>query len=101
MYSIPLTINPNQTLNTQIGTNYLTINLRTTKQGLFMDLYLNDKLLFAGRRCCNLMPLIYQKGLIAGNLYFKDLYGNSNPNYEEFNERFILIYDPNYIMYDN
>ena len=42
------------------------------------------------------MPLIQKQKV--GNFYFKDLIGNEDPQYEKFNNRFILVYDSNYMI---
>lgn len=34
--------------------------------------------------------------VISGNFYFYDLYGNSDPQYQEFNSRYRLIYDTDF-----
>lgn len=88
----------NQSLSFDIGDYSFDMNLRTTDVGLFCDLSINDDDIFKGKRCVNLMPLILSKTLLTGNLYFEDRYGNDNPEYNEFNTRFQLIYDDEYII---
>ena len=96
MYQITLKQVPNQYVSFNIGADGYDIQLRTVKGQLYADLYLNGNPLFYGRRCCNLMPLIQNQKV--GNFYFKDLIGNEDPQYEKFNNRFILVYDSNYII---
>jgi hypothetical protein len=90
---INLTNNPNQEFNFDIGQNSLDIRLRTMGDGsVIMDLLINNEPEFYGKRCCDRTPLIINNKL-GGNLYFMDLYGNENPNYKKYNERFLLIFD--------
>ena len=50
---------------------------------------------FYGRRCINRMPLMLSQ-VVSGNFYFYDLYGNSDPEYSGFNNRYQLIYDTDF-----
>ena len=70
----------------------LDIKLRTINNQTYMDLFINGSVEFLGKRCCNNIPLVANNKL-NGNLYFKDLFGNDNPKYTEFNDRFALLYD--------
>lgn len=88
----------NQEISFDIPDGFIDLSLRTAETGLYCDLSLNGKALFYGRRCIDRMPLIISPNLITGNLYFKDLYGNENPHFEEFNTRFILIYHATYTI---
>lgn len=98
IYSITLLNVPNQSLTCNLtnknGTVYICdINLRTlSNKTLSADIAIDGKLLRYGVVCNNKMPLISTNTDI-GNIYFKDMYGNENPYYEKFNERFILVYD--------
>lgn len=51
--------------------------------------------MFYGKKCITNMPLIYNNAL-GGNFYWFDKYGNENPNYANFNDRFLLIFDTEY-----
>ena len=69
------------------------INLRTMPdKSLIMDLIIDDVVQFYGRRCVNRMPLMLSQ-FIGGNFYFYDQYGNSDPEYTGFNDRYVLVYD--------
>ena len=99
--SINLVQTPNQSLTANItdrtGTVHVCdINLRTMADGyLIMDLSIDNAPVFYGRRCINQMPLMLG-GVITGNFYFMDKFGNSDPDYTEFNDRYLLIYDTEY-----
>ena len=41
------------------------------------------------------MPLLLNN-ILGGNLYFKDLYGNKDPEYNQFNERYVFCFDTEY-----
>lgn len=72
------------------------VALRTMADGsLIMDLTIDGEVQFYGRRCINRMPLMLSQ-VISGNFYFYDLYGNSDPEYSEFNSRYQLIYDTDF-----
>lgn len=97
MYEITLLNNvPNQYTSFNIGNDGYDIQLRTIKGSLYADLYKNGQALFYGRRCINKMPLLQDQP--KGNFYFYDKYGNENPTYDGLNDRFILVYDENFIL---
>lgn len=98
--SVRLNNIPNQegSFNITIGNTVLACNfkLRTlTDNSLIMDLIINGKVMFYGKKCITNMPLIYNNAL-GGNFYWFDKYGNENPNYVNFNDRFLLIFDTEY-----
>ena len=97
-YNIQLVQEPNQILSFGIAEGIIRLQLRTTDSGLYADLFLNDKPVFLGKKCCNLMPLVLKQNIITGNLFFKDTIENEDPNYTEFNTRFQLIYDTEYTI---
>lgn len=67
--------------------------LRTMRDGsLIADMSIDGTPDFYGRRCVDRMPLTLNKS-ISGNFYFEDQYGNTDPNYKEYNTRYLLIYD--------
>lgn len=87
---------PNQRLSVNIGQTALDIALRTSKSGrLYADLDVGGTGVFRGRACINKMPLMLNNTL-GGNLYFEDLFGNEDPNYQGFNDRFALYFDDEY-----
>lgn len=68
-------------------------SIRTLPDGnILMDISVNDEVQRQGVICANMMPLV-PTNILNGNLYFRDIYGNENPNYNEYNTRFQLIYD--------
>lgn len=84
-------------LSDDVGNTYIAdIMLRTMADGsLIMDLSIDGEVQFYGRRCIDRMPLLLSH-VIPGNLYFYDKFGNSDPIYSEFNDRYLLVYDTEY-----
>lgn len=72
---------------------------RTLRDGsLVCDISINGEVVQGGRACVDRSPLLlicpFQSGV--GNLYFADKYGNDDPTYTDFNDRFALVYDDQY-----
>lgn len=97
-YLITLLNEPNQRFSANLtddngNANAVDFALRTLPDGnVLMNISVNNKLQRDGVICCNKMPLV-PTNVLNGNIYFEDLYGNENPNYQDFNKRFQLIYD--------
>lgn len=97
-YMINLLQEPNQELTCNCtddnGMSYaLDLKLRTLLDGnLCIDIVVDGETQRLSAICTNDMPLL-PTNIINGNLYFDDIYGTSDPSYEEFNDRFRLIYD--------
>ena len=102
-YVINLNQLPNQGFSTNItdknGTMYsLDIKLRTLRNGLLiMDLAVDGIEQFYGRACVNKIPMLWHNKL-NGNIYFEDQYGIEDPEYRGFNDRFLLIYNDEYVL---
>ncbi len=99
-YEIQINKLPNQTgsfniVNAEGQTLSCRYALRTLTNGLIMNLSINDKIVFNGRRCVDRMPLLLSNKY-KGNLYWEDIYGNDNPNYKLFGVRFKLIFDTDF-----
>lgn len=74
------------------------VKLRTIQDGsLICDMRIDDVDIFYGRRCINRMPLLFDN-VIEGNFYFYDLYENDDPQYTEFNSRWVLVYDTEFSL---
>lgn len=98
IYYINLLQEPNQklscNLNDDEGNYYaVDISLRTLDDGnLIADITIDGNLIIPSVMCCNKMPLI-PNNTLNGNIYFKDLYENTDPVYTGFNEKYVLVYD--------
>lgn len=102
-YKINLLKVPNQKLSCNLANNngdYITldISLRTLPDGLLIaDLTVNNEIQRLSAIVHNNMPLL-PTNTVGGNVYFNDIYGDNDPIYTDFNDRYQLIYDSNYIL---
>ncbi|MDR0675476.1 MAG: hypothetical protein LBF97_00340 [Elusimicrobiota bacterium] len=84
---------PNQNFTFDGLENTFEITLRTTiLNDLIMDLKVGDKYSFYSKMCVDRQDLLLTT-LNKEKLYFVDTKGQTNPNYKEFNDRYILIYE--------
>lgn len=95
-YQIDLLQEPNQEISVEIGDYSYDIAIRTIKNETYITITRDNEVLFYSKRCCNKMPLLNQR---QGNMYFYDNSGNDDPNWQEFNDRFILVYDDEYLIF--
>lgn len=100
-YEITLNKVPNQILNFTIedrqGVPHLCeMHLKEYQPGLLVaSLKIDGAQIFASRKVCNMMPLIYSNDY-KGNFYFEDFYRNRDPEPEGFNSRWKLLFNTNY-----
>lgn len=98
IYYINLLQVPNQKLSCNLNDdegNYYAVDiaLRTLEDGnVVADITVDGKLIIPSVMCCNNMPLL-PTNILNGNVYFKDLFGNTDPVYTDFNDRYVLIYN--------
>lgn len=74
-----------------------TIKLHQRTTGLYMDLWVNDNLVFAGVLCLNITKIVRYDYIRAasgfkGELFFADMQGNDDPEYSELGTRYVLYY---------
>lgn len=70
------------------------ITLRQVAEYLFCDLMVEGVQIFSGRRCCVGTDInCYPTPLFSGRLFFVGTLGNSDPQYEGLNSRWILVYE--------
>lgn len=102
-YQITLLNEPNQEISADLedkdGKNiYVDFAFRTFSDGsLCANISFNGEVVRNGIICHNLMPLLPNNNY-GGNFYFEDKYGNEDPNFEDFNDRFMLVWDTEYII---
>jgi len=99
-YKVNLLQIPNQEVSFNIendkGFFAVDVNLRKMPTaGLVADVFIDGVPQIYGRRCVDRMPLLLNNNL-GGNLYFEDQFGTIDPDYHQFNERFLLVYDSAY-----
>lgn len=72
------------------------IRLRTMPSGfLLADVVVDNELQRLSVICHNKMPLL-ANDVLGGNLYFNDIYGDTDPVFDELGDRYKLIYDTEY-----
>lgn len=94
LYSIQLNKLPAQSFGVVLGDQDCRIDLYIRGDQLYFDLQKNNEYLYKGVLCldrANLTPFKYRG--FEGKLYFVDLEGQDAPDYKQFNERFVLIYE--------
>ena len=74
-----------------------TIKLHQRTTGLYMDMWVNDVLAFAGVLCLNITKIVRYDYIRAesgfkGELFFADMQGTNDPSYDGLGDRFSLFY---------
>lgn len=94
IFQIPLVAVPAQSMAVLLGGQSCHINLYQKSTGLFIDLYVSDRLILAGIICENINPIVRSVYLgFVGDLYFYDTQGTNDPDYTGLADRFELIWD--------
>lgn len=95
IYRIPISAIPNQQLSVVLDDQNCVIALRQIAQSVYCDLTVDDAVVFQGR-ICETESLInqYPSRNFHGKLFFVDTKGSDNPQYEGFNSRWLLVYEP-------
>lgn len=92
--SVPLNPTPSQTLAVQLGGQPCKIDVVTRGEGLYVNLYVNDVLIIGGVAARNNVRIVRDVYLgFAGDLYFYDTQGVSDPEYAGLGTRWLLIYE--------
>ena len=69
------------------------IALRQVAESIFCDLICNEVEIFRGRKVCLGTDInCYPSPNFKGRLFIEDLLGNADPQYEDLNSRWILLY---------
>jgi hypothetical protein len=90
---IPLGSLPTQTQSTQLGNQSCTINVFTKTTGLYLDLYVSDAPVVLGALCLNNDFIVRDDYLgFAGDLFFVDMQGDSDPTYDGLGDRYQLFW---------
>lgn len=98
-YQINLPKTPNGAGSFDLDDVSFDLNWRTLRNGnLVVDISIDGEQIEGGRACVNRSPLLLVSPFPSGkgNLYFYDKFGNEDPVYTGFNDRFALIYDDEY-----
>lgn len=92
---IPVSAIPNQEFSIVLGGQNCVIGLRQIAENLFMDLTVDDEVIFTGRICQNDFPVnLYRSRFFSGYLFFEDQLGSEKPEYSGLNDRWKLYYIP-------
>jgi hypothetical protein len=93
MLVIPIASVPSQTLRVLLSGQDCRINIYQKTTGLFLDLVVGATPIKTAVLCRDRVVLIRQEYLgFIGDLFFKDLRGQSDPDYTGLGSRFILGY---------
>lgn len=93
MIIIPLQAVPNQTVNIQLGGQYVVINVYQKFFGVFIDVYSNGANVVQGVICQNLNRIIRDIYFgFVGDFCFIDTQGESDPSYSGLGTRYNLAY---------
>jgi hypothetical protein len=93
MIIVPLQAVPNQTVNVQLGGQYVILNVYEKFYGLFMDVYANGNLIVAGVICENLNRIVRDLYLgFLGDFIWIDNQGSTDPVYTGIGARYSLAY---------
>lgn len=94
MRTIPLAPLPNQSASVVLNERNVDITLRTLRGSLFVDVICNGVPVIAGRICTDRTDLTAraaQLGIPDLQLWFADLRGTSDPQWEELGTRYVLL----------
>lgn len=90
---VPLQAIPSQQLNTQLGGQAITLKVYQKDDEIFCDLWNDSVLIWAGIVCLTDREIKPAKFMnFNGQLIFRDLIGDENPDFEGFGSRWILQY---------
>lgn len=93
LYVIPLGAVPAQTLRVALGGQNCRINLFQKGADVFLDLYAGNAPIVLGRLCRDRVTLTPERYTgFAGDLFFKDTVGVSDPDYTGLGSRYTLNY---------
>jgi hypothetical protein len=93
MNAVPINDVPSQSLNVTLGGQACRIVIYTRSTGLYADVYVNDEVVVAGSLCVNAVPIVRDAYLgLAGDLFFYDTQGVTDPATPGLGSRYILMY---------
>ena len=93
MIIVPLQAVPNQTVNIQLGGQYVILNVYAKFYGLFLDVYANGNLIVAGVICENVNRIVRDLYLgFVGDFIWIDNQGSTDPVYTGIGARYSLAY---------
>lgn len=93
MLIVPTNAVPSQTLSVSLAEQACAIAIYQKGLNLFMDLSVSGRPIFSGQLCLDRVKLVRQKYLgFAGDLFFFDTQGKTDPVFTGLNRRYLLAY---------
>ena len=91
--SIPLKAVASQTLTVTLANQPCRIRVYTLSTGLYFDLYVADVPIALSVICQDRTLLVREAySAFAGDLFFVDQFGTSDPTYDQLGVRYLLVY---------
>lgn len=95
MEVVPLSALPAQSLNIILGGQNCTVRVYQQANTLFMDLAVDQTVIFTGAPCLNRVNVkLYAYWAFAGALVLVDMEGESDPVWSGLGTRYVLAYIP-------
>ena len=93
MLIVPIKPLPNQTLQIQLSSQAVALNIYQLAYGLFVDVYVNNTLIIGGVIAQNLNRIVRSLYLgFMGDFVFVDTQGEDDPVYTGLGSQFLLVY---------
>lgn len=93
MLEVPIQAVPSQTLAVVLANQPCRINIYSRRQGLFVDLYVNNLPIVTGVIALDANRLVRDAYLgFIGDLAFYDTLGSDDPAYTGLGSRYVLLY---------
>jgi len=95
MFFLPVKNEPNQRFSVVLDDQNCTIELFQRYDHLYLNLFVDDTAVVSGVVCHDRLDLVAVDTLaFRGMLYFADVQGNSDPQYEGLGTRYCLVFVP-------
>lgn len=96
MVEIPLEAMPNQELQTTLGEQDCTLQVRQIGKFIYLSLWIEQTLIRQNSICMPSTAIIQGRSTFSGNLFMvdtsADFYHQTNPDYTELGSRYKLLY---------
>lgn len=90
---ISLSAEPSQNLQVILEDQDVELSILQRGGHVYADVTLNGSVIVEGALCIDRVPILQPNTTdFSGNLVFVDLWGTSDPQWQEYGSRFILLY---------
>lgn len=90
---ISLSAEPSQRLHVVLADQDVELAILQRGNNVFADITVNGTILRQGVLCIDRVPILQPDTTsFSGNLLFLDLWGTSDPQWQEYGSRFVLLY---------